>query len=56
MFIFVVYKLYKVNQISKMVVATYFQRLFGVIKYADFEYDIFNNIICLYLLFTSYIK
>ena len=32
-----------------MVVDTYFQRIFGVIKYADFVYVIFNNIICIYL-------
>ena len=31
-----------------MIVATWFQRLYGVIKYADFEFDIVNNIICIY--------
>ena len=41
------------KQISKMVVTTCFQRLYGVIKYADSQYDIVINIICIYLLFTS---
>ena len=49
----VVYKLYKVK---KKKVVTCFQLLYGVIKYTDFEYDIINSIICIYLLFTSYIK
>ena len=39
-----------------MVVATCFQGLYGVIKYADLEYDIANNIISIYSLFISYIK
>ena len=40
-----------------MVVAACFQRLYGVIiKHADSEYDIINNIICGCLLFTSYKK
>ena len=44
----VVYKLCKVN---KKKVATCFQRLYGVIKYTDFEYDIINSIICIYIMY-----
>ena len=32
-----------------MIVATWFQRLYGVIKYADFEFDIFKNNIYIYI-------
>ena len=32
-----------------MVVATCFRLFYGVIKYADFEYDIVNKIICIFV-------
>ena len=37
-----------------MIVATWFQRRYGVIKYVDFEFDIFKNIICIYCCFKPY--
>ena len=42
MFLQVVYS----KQISKMVVSTWFERLYRVIKYAGSKYDIVNNMIC----------
>ncbi len=37
----------KSKQISKIDVETWFQQYSGVIKYADFEYDIFKYYICI---------
>ena len=42
------------KQISKMVTLSCFQGLDGVIKYADSEYDIFIDVICIYLLCTCH--
>ena len=33
-----------------------FQLLYGVMKYVDYEIDIVNNIICVYMLFITYIE
>ena len=56
MYIFVVFCLHVTNskQISKINVATSFQGLYGVIEYADSEYDTKENDICIYLLFFVY--
>ena len=55
MYIFVVLCLHvtKSKQISKIIVATSSQGLYGVIEYADSEYDT-KNVICIYLLFYVY--
>ena len=42
------------KQISKIIVATCSQGLYGVIEYADSEYDTKKNVICIYLLFFVY--
>ena len=44
------FKLYKLNK--QIILVTCFQCLFVIIKYADSEYDIINNILFIY---TSYI-
>ena len=56
MYIFVVYCLHvtKSKQISKIIVATCSQGLYGVIEYADSEYVTKKNVICIYLLFFVY--
>ena len=56
MYIFVVFCLHvtKSKQISKIIVATCSQGLYGVIEYADSEYDTKKIVICIYLLFFVY--
>ena len=56
MYIFVVFCLHvtKSKQISKIIVATCSQGLYGVIEYADSEYDTKKVVICIYLLFFVY--
>ena len=55
-YIFVVFCLHvtKSKQISKIIVATCSQELYGVIEYADSEYDTKKVVICIYLLFYVY--
>ena len=37
-------------------IVSYFQRLYGLIKYVDYEINIVNSIICVYMLFLTYIE
>ena len=56
MYIFDVFCLHvaKCKQISKIIVATFSQGLYGVIEYADSEYDTKKNVICIYLMVFVY--
>ena len=56
LYIFVVFCLHvtKSKRISKIIVATCSQGLYGVIKYADFEYDTKEIVICIYIYFFVY--
>ena len=56
MYIFVVFCLHvtKSKQISQIIVARCSQGLYGVIEYADPEYDTKKNVICIYLLFFCF--
>ena len=56
MYIFVVLCLHvtKSKQISKIIVATCSQGLYGVIEYAESEYDAKKIVICIYFLFFVY--
>ena len=57
MYIFVLFfclHVTKSKQISKIIVATCSQGLYGVIEYGDSEYDTKKNVICIYLLFFVY--
>ena len=38
-----------------MRIVSFLQLLYGVIKYVDYEIDIVNSIICVYMLFITYI-
>ena len=56
MYIFVVFcsHVTKSKQMSKIIVGMCSQGLYGVIEYADPEYDTLKNVICIYLLFCVY--
>ena len=56
MYIFAVFCLHvtKSKQISKIIVATCSQGLYRVIECAYSNYDIKENVICMYLLFFVY--
>ena len=56
MYIFVVFCLHvtKSKQISKIIVATCSQGLYGVIEYTVSEYETKKNVIYIYLLFFVY--
>ena len=57
MYIFVVFCLHvtKSKQFSKIIVATCTQGLYGIIEYADSEYDTKKIVICIYLLFCLHV-
>ena len=44
----------KIKQISKIILATCSRGLYGLIEYADSEYDTKKIVICIYLLFFVY--